>query len=197
MQILIQVAAIIASYLVGSFSSAIITCHIMGLPDPRKSGSNNPGATNVMRVGGKKAAIITLIGDVLKGFVPIKIICLLGFSYPVLALASVAAFLGHLYPIFFKFKGGKGVATGLGVILALSLPIALIIIGIWLLIFLVFRYSSLAALTACVLGLVYAWDIVSQPVFIALAFITLMLLWRHKDNIGRLIRGEESQFKTK
>jgi acyl phosphate:glycerol-3-phosphate acyltransferase len=194
MNIYLSIIAIIIAYLSGSICSAIITCKLMGLSDPRESGSNNPGASNVMRIGGKKPAIITLIGDLLKGYLPVQIIALLPFSHDVIAFAAVAAFLGHLYPVFFGFKGGKGVATGLGVILAMSPLIGCIIIAIWVLIFAIFRYSSLASLTACVLGIIYAWHMVNSAFYIAMVSIALMLIWRHRSNICRLINGQERQF---
>jgi glycerol-3-phosphate acyltransferase PlsY len=184
---------VICSYLIGSISSAIVVSKLMHLPDPRSSGSGNPGATNVLRVGGKRAGAITLLGDVLKGLLPVVVARCLGFSEGVLAFTALAAFLGHLYPIYFGFKGGKGVATGLGVLCGLSPEIALIVLGIWLLILALFRYSSLAALTAVLLGLVYAWGEISNDDYIVYILIAVAILWRHRANIVRLIQGTETK----
>ena len=191
------IIAILAAYLIGSISSAIIVCKAMRLNDPRESGSGNPGATNVLRVGGKKAAIITLIGDGLKGFIPVKIAYLLHLDSSVIALVALAAFLGHLYPIFFDFKGGKGVATCLGVLFAMQLALAGIIAGIWLLVFLVFRYSSLAALTAITVGLIYAWHDIPPAYYVSYAIMAIILITKHRANITRLANGEEPKFRKK
>ena len=139
---------IVAGYLFGSISAAIIVCKFMGLPDPRTEGSRNPGATNVARLGGKKAAALTLLGDMLKGLLPVVAAHALHASPTVLAGTALAAFLGHLYPVFFRFQGGKGVATALGVTFGLYWPVGLLVSGIWLVMAVLFRYSSLAALTA-------------------------------------------------
>ena len=135
-----------AGYLIGSISTAIITCKLMGLEDPRSSGSNNPGATNVLRIGGKKAAIITLMGDMLKGLVPVLIVKFFNLEITVVALVAVGAFLGHLFPLFFKFKGGKGVATFFGSLIGISWQAGLAALASWLLIAYIFKYSSLSAL---------------------------------------------------
>ena len=148
-----------AAYLLGSVSCAIITCRMMGLADPREQGSGNPGATNVMRIGGKKAAGITLLGDLLKGFLPVFLSNSLGLSPLLQALIGIAAFLGHLYPVFFGFKGGKGVATSLGVLLGFSWVLGFAVIGTWLLVYKLRKISSLSALTASVLSPIYAWFI--------------------------------------
>ena len=182
---------VLVAYLVGSISSAIIVSKLMQLPDPRSSGSGNPGATNVLRVGGKRAGAITLLGDLLKGLIPVIIARVLGFSEAVVAMTALAAFVGHLFPVYFGFKGGKGVATGLGVLLGLSPALAGIVLGIWLLILALFRYSSLAALTAVVLGLVYAWDEIPADYYIVYVIITIAILWRHRANIVRLLNGTE------
>jgi len=142
---------ILAAYLVGSLSAAIITCRLMGLPDPRTQGSNNPGATNVLRVGGKKAAAFTLLGDAIKGVIPVLIAQWMEAPSHILALVALAAFLGHLYPVFFGFRGGKGVATAFGVLIALSWPVGLAVLGTWLLLTKLFKISSLSALIAAVL----------------------------------------------
>jgi glycerol-3-phosphate acyltransferase PlsY len=180
------------AYLIGSISSAIIICRLMRLPDPREQGSGNPGATNVMRIGGKKAATITLLGDLLKGLLPVYIAGLMGASLELLAVIGLAAFLGHLYPVFFKFKGGKGVATSIGVLLGFSWLLGFAFIGTWLLIYKLGKISSLSALCASFMSPVYAWFIVGDTSIVSAAFIMMVfLLWRHKSNIKRLMNGEE------
>jgi acyl phosphate:glycerol-3-phosphate acyltransferase len=181
-----------AAYLLGSVSCAIIVCRIMGLPDPRGQGSGNPGATNVMRIGGKKAAGITLLGDMLKGFLPVYLVNVLGLSPLLLALVGLAAFLGHLYPIFFGLKGGKGVATSLGVLLGFSWILGFAVIGTWLLVYKLRKISSLSALIASTLSPIYAWFIVGDKLIVGAALVmTVFLLVRHKGNIQRLLAGEE------
>ncbi len=181
-----------AAYLIGSISSAIIICRLMGLPDPREQGSGNPGATNVMRIGGKKAAAITLLGDLLKGLLPVYLAKVMGVSVELLALTGLAAFLGHLYPLFFKFEGGKGVATSIGVLLGFSWPLGLAFVATWLLIYKVGKISSLSALFASVISPVYAWFLVGDYYVVGAAvFMMVFLLCRHKSNIQRLINGEE------
>ena len=181
-----------ASYLIGSISSAIIICRLMGLPDPREQGSGNPGATNVMRIGGKKAAAITLLGDLLKGFIPVYSAGLFGVPVELLAIIGLAAFMGHLYPVFFKFKGGKGVATSIGVLLGFSWLLGLAFIGTWLFIYKVGKISSLSALCASIISPLYAWFIVGDIYMVAASFaMMIFLLWRHKSNIKRLLNGEE------
>jgi len=180
------------AYLIGSISSAIIICRLMGLPDPREQGSGNPGATNVMRIGGKKAAGITLLGDLLKGFIPVYVANLLGASTLLLACIGIAAFIGHLYPIFFKFKGGKGVATSIGVLLGFSWLLGLAFTATWLLIYKVRKISSASALCASVLSPIFAWYIVGDIYIVGASIIMMLfLLWRHKSNIQRLLAGEE------
>ena len=185
---------ILGGYLFGSISTAIIVCKLMGLPDPRTVGSRNPGATNVARLGGKKAAALTLAGDMLKGLVPVLIAHALQADATILAATALAAFLGHLYPVFFGFQGGKGVATALGVIYGLYWPVGLLTTGIWLAMAIVFRYSSLAALTAILLtplGFMWLWP--EQPVIIAMVVLTVLLFWRHRSNIANLLSGEEGK----
>jgi glycerol-3-phosphate acyltransferase PlsY len=180
------------AYIIGSISSAIIICRLMGLPDPREQGSGNPGATNVMRFGGKKAAAITLLGDLLKGLLPVYIANFLGMSAELLAIIGLAAFMGHLYPVFFKFKGGKGVATSIGVLLGFSWLLGFAFIGTWLLIYKVGKISSVSALCASVLSPVYAWFISGDIVVVGASGVMMVfLLWRHKSNIQRLLNGEE------
>lgn len=184
----------VAGYLIGSLSSAVFVCRLLGLPDPRLEGSNNPGATNVLRLGGKKAAAITLAGDLAKGLVPVLIATGLGAAPGVVAATALGAFLGHLYPVFFGFRGGKGVATAAGVWAAVSWQVILILVGIWLAVVLASRYSSLAALSAtAALPLVLLY-VGSDRAFVAVSLVmTVLLVWRHRTNIGRLVRGEESR----
>jgi acyl phosphate:glycerol-3-phosphate acyltransferase len=180
------------AYCLGSVSSAILICRMMGLADPRGQGSGNPGATNVMRIGGKKAAGITLLGDMLKGFLPVYLANVLGMSPLLQTLVGLAAFLGHLYPVFFGFKGGKGVATSLGVLLGFSWMLGLAVIGTWLLVYKLRKISSLSALTASVLSPIYAWLVLGDKVIVGAAVaMTVLLMVRHKGNIQRLLAGEE------
>jgi acyl phosphate:glycerol-3-phosphate acyltransferase len=183
---------IAVAYLLGSVSCAIIVCRAMGLADPRGQGSGNPGATNVMRIGGKKAAGLTFLGDFLKGFLPVFLAHLSGLSTLVQAFVGLAAFLGHLYPVFFGFKGGKGVATSLGVLLGFSWLLGFAAIGTWLLVYKLRKISSLSALTASVLSPFYAWLVLGDKVIVGAAVVMMVfLLVRHKGNIQRLLAGEE------
>ncbi len=185
---------VLAAYLLGSVSSAILVCRLMGLPDPRGQGSGNPGATNVLRIGGKKAAAITLLGDSLKGLLPMLVAHWLVVSPLVLALTGLAAFLGHLYPVFFGFRGGKGVATALGVQFGLYWPIGLSIAAIWLFVAKVLRISSLAALISQGLAPAIVWWFWPAPELIVMqTLITLLLFWRHRSNIRKLLSGEEAR----
>ncbi len=182
-----------AAYLIGSISSAIIICRLMGLPDPREQGSGNPGATNVMRIGGKKAAAITLLGDSLKGLLPVYAANVLGLPAELVAATGLAAFIGHLYPIFFGFKGGKGVATSVGVLLGFFWALGLAFMATWYVVYKLGKISSLSALVASTLSPVFAWFIVGDEAIVAAsAVMTAFLLWRHKSNIQRLLAGEES-----
>jgi glycerol-3-phosphate acyltransferase PlsY len=196
---LLDYSLILIAYLVGSISSAILVCRLMGLPDPRTEGSGNPGATNVLRVGGKKAAAITLLGDMLKGLLPVLAANLLGTAPLTLALTGMAAFLGHLYPVFFGFRGGKGVATMLGVLFGFHWLVGAATAGTWLLIAKGFNISSLAALVATLLAPVYVWLILgpSPELIITTAAMTLVLFWRHRTNIQRLLSGEEGVISKK
>ena len=185
---------IVAAYLLGSVSSAIIVCRLMGLPDPRTQGSNNPGATNVLRIGGKKAAAITLVGDSLKGLIPMMVGHLLGAGPAVLAGIGLAAFIGHLYPVFFGFRGGKGVATALGVQIGLFWPIGLSVAAIWLFVAKVLKISSLSALISMALAPVIVWIFWPDNVLIGMQLIiTGLLFWRHRSNIRNLITGTEDR----
>lgn len=185
---------IIAAYLLGSISSAIIVCRLTGLPDPRTQGSNNPGATNVLRIGGKKAAAVTLLGDSLKGFLPVVLCHLLDRSDPVFAAVGAAAFLGHLYPVFFGFKGGKGVATALGVQFGLHWAIGGLVGVTWLLMAKVAKISSLAALSSMVLAPLFIWLVWPSPALLVMQVgITTLLIWRHRSNIRNLLSGTEGR----
>jgi glycerol-3-phosphate acyltransferase PlsY len=182
------------SYLIGSLSSAIIICKLLNLPDPRTQGSGNPGATNVLRIGGKKAAIATLIGDVVKGFIPVLIAQWFDLSTFGLSLVAFAAFLGHLFPIFFQFKGGKGVATAFGCILALAWPVGIALAVTWLIIAIIFRYSSLAALITAALAPIYTWFFTHQFDYAgAVLIMSIILIYRHRTNIQNLRSGKEKK----
>ena len=181
------------AYLTGSVSSAIIVCKLMGLADPRENGSGNPGATNVMRIGGKKAAAITLFGDAAKGLLPVLLAKALHVDSLVLSSVVFAAFLGHLYPVFFQFKGGKGVATSFGVTLGVNWLLGLVVSGTWLLVYKISKISSLSALVAAILTPVYVWLIVADlNLTVTFGLISIILLWRHKSNIQRLLSGQEA-----
>jgi len=185
---------IIAAYLLGSISSAIIVCRLMGLPDPRSQGSNNPGATNVMRIGGKKPAAITLAGDSLKGFLPVLVASLMDVSMTTLATIAMAAFLGHLYPLFFRFQGGKGVATALGVLFGLSWTIGGSVAAIWLFMAYVVKISSLSALVSMALAPIIVWLITTSPELTVMSTImTALLFWRHRSNIQKILEGSEGK----
>jgi len=185
---------VVFSYLVGSISTAVLVSRLMDLPDPRIGGSGNPGATNVLRLGGKKAGALTLLGDVLKGVLPVLIAKQVSDSDAVAASAALAAFLGHLYPVFLSFKGGKGAATALGVVAALSLPVGLAIAATWLLVAAVSRYSSLASILAALTAPLYAtWMEQPIPVVLGMIAMSALLIMRHRANIARLVAGNESK----
>lgn len=194
--LILPIAAIVAAYLIGSLSSAIILCKLAGLPDPRSEGSGNPGATNVLRIGGKKLAATVLFIDVVKGVLPVTIVSLVGFDLAWITATAFAVFLGHLYPVFFQFKGGKGVATALGGFLALSPLLGGAILLSWLFVFIISRISSLSAIIAASLAPLYSmWLINSLEARWIIFVMTTMLLIRHKSNIKRLLSGEESNLK--
>ena len=191
---MLSIVLVILAYLLGSISSAVVVCRLMGLPDPRTQGSNNPGATNVLRIGGKRAAAITLLGDSLKGLIPMVVAHLLGVDATVLAATGLAAFLGHLYPVFFGFRGGKGVATALGVQFGLWWPIGLAVAAIWLFVAKVLKISSLAALVCMALAPVIVWLLWPEPVLVGMQLvISVLLFWRHRSNIQKLVSGREDQ----
>ncbi|KPJ96959.1 MAG: acyl-phosphate glycerol 3-phosphate acyltransferase [Gammaproteobacteria bacterium SG8_15] len=183
---------VLIGYLMGSLSTAIIVCRLMGLPDPRTTGSQNPGATNVLRIGGKKAAAITLAGDAVKGLAPV----LIGYAFQQtpanLGIIGFAAFLGHLYPVFFSFKGGKGVATAFGAIVGISWMVGLAVLATWLIMAKLFKISSLSALTAAVLTPLYFWLIEANIALLITSIVmSVMLIFRHRSNIRNLIKGTE------
>lgn len=182
------------AYLIGSFSSAIITCKIMGLEDPRKTGSHNPGATNVLRHGGRKAAIITLLGDMLKGLIPVLIIIQLQADALTVALVGLFALLGHVFPVYYGFKGGKGVATYYGVILGIDWQVGLIAVSVWLIVAALLKISSLSALVSIFFTPLILWHF-SQSIELtsAVALMSLIVFWRHQSNIKQLIQGTEGR----
>ena len=207
MQTLAPLLATIAAYLIGSLSFAVIVSRVMGLKDPRTFGSKNPGATNVLRSGSKPAAIVTLLLDALKGLLPVLAVKLWGKPYGMeegtMALVGLAAFLGHLWPVFFKFKGGKGVATFIGVVFGISWILGLGTAATWLIIAFFFRYSSLASLIAAVFAPMYyllgnrvGWY-AEASIALALAAMAMLLAYRHRENISRLLKGTESRLGAK
>lgn len=181
-------------YLLGSVSTAVVIARAMGLADPRTVGSRNPGATNVLRYGGKRAAILTLVGDTLKGVIAVAIARLLTDDAVIWALTGLAVFLGHCYPVFFRFRGGKGVATALGVWLALLPWVGGLLLATWLVIAVVFRYSSAAALIAAVAAPFYVAWLAPSSAYVGLSIVmTLVLIWRHRRNIHGLLTGSEGR----
>lgn len=197
MNVLLPAIIIIIAYLIGSISSSIIICKIAKKPDPRTQGSGNPGATNVLRFAGKKIAIITLISDMLKGTIAVLIGRLFGLEGIVLGLVAIAVILGHIYPIFFKFKGGKGMATGIGIMFALSPALGIMAVLTWIVIASIFRYSSLASLVTFSLAPIYTIFLASPMYFIPLAMIAAFGIWRHRENLLRLKIGTESKIGEK
>jgi acyl phosphate:glycerol-3-phosphate acyltransferase len=191
---LLLVLLSVGAYLLGSVSSAIIVSGLMGLPDPRTSGSKNPGATNMLRIGGKRAGVITLAGDLLKGLLPVALTAWLNAGDLAIALVGLGAFLGHLYPLYFGFHGGKGVATYIGVLYGYGWKVGALFMAQWCLVAYLFRYSSLAALVsaACSPFAVY-WLVGRWEYFATAIVMTSLLFLRHQENIRRLLRGEESR----
>ncbi|MGQ0442614.1 MAG: glycerol-3-phosphate 1-O-acyltransferase PlsY [Methylophilaceae bacterium] len=197
---LIPMVWIIAAYLLGSVSFGILVSKAFGLPDPRTVGSGNPGATNVLRSGKKSAAILTLLGDAFKGWLPVWLALQTDMLMWVVSAVGTAVFLGHLYPIYFKFKGGKGVATALGVMLAVSLWLALAAFVTWCLVFAISRYASLASIVAALLTPIYAYFLLLpyNDYLMMVLVSAVLLIWRHRTNIQKLLNGTESGFgKTK
>lgn len=199
---LFPVLAAVAGYLIGSLSFAVIISKMMGLSDPRSYGSGNPGATNVLRSGNKKAAILTLVFDALKGYLPVLAVVLwgapLGLGEGTASLVGLGAFLGHLWPVFFKFEGGKGVATAAGVLLALNPLLGAATLATWLIVAYFTRYSSLAAIVAAVFAPFYQmliWG--GGPITLAAGLMGLLLIWRHEANIRKLLAGTESKIGQK
>lgn len=190
--------AAVLSYLVGSLSFAVIVSRLFGLNDPRTYGSGNPGATNVLRSGHKGAAVLTLLFDALKGYVPVLIAHRLGLDTTAVTVVGLAAFLGHLWPIFFRFEGGKGVATAAGVLLAFDPALGGLVLGVWLMMAVVFRYSSLAALTASLAAPVIQWQLLgASAMTVGVAIMSVLLIWRHAANIKKLLAGQESKLGQK
>jgi glycerol-3-phosphate acyltransferase PlsY len=182
------------AYLFGSISSAVMVARLLDLPDPRTVGSGNPGATNILRLGSKGGAALTLTGDVLKGLLPVLLARVLSDDPVILASTAVGAFIGHLFPIFFAFQGGKGVATGLGVYLALSPWLGVALVGTWLAVALLFRYSSLAAMaTAALSPLLTHLLLPGLPYLLLSVVLAVLLLWRHRSNLRRLLAGDEDR----
>jgi glycerol-3-phosphate acyltransferase PlsY len=185
---------VLGAYLLGSVSAAIVVCRLIGAGDPREGGSGNPGATNVLRLAGKKAAAFTLAGDCLKGWLPVFAVTFVSSDSLLLAAVGLAAFLGHLYPLFFGFKGGKGVATALGVFAGFGWYVALAVVVSWFIVAKLFKLSSLAALVSGAFAPFYVWFFLEDQNFlIASVIISLLLTWRHRGNIQRLRAGTESK----
>jgi acyl phosphate:glycerol-3-phosphate acyltransferase len=207
LEFVFSVGAVLAAYLVGSLSFAVIVSRFVGLADPRSYGSKNPGATNVLRSGNKKAAIATLVLDAVKGWLPLWVAGVwgpeLGLGPVALALVGLAAFVGHLYPVFFRFKGGKGVATAVGVLLGVDWVLALACLATFGIVVYFTRYVSLASMVAAVFAPVYflfganvVWP-ASPPVVGALVVMGALLIWRHRENLDRLLKGKESRLGAK
>ncbi len=191
---ILEALPVIIAYLLGSLSSAVIVARLLGLKDPRDVGSGNPGATNILRYGGKGAAITTLIGDLMKGVAAVLIARAMGAEATIMAASMVAVFLGHLFPVFFGFKGGKGVATALGVYLAVNIWVGLAVAGSWVVLAAITRYSSLAALAATALSPLFVWYWLRHPAYIVGSVVlAVILFWRHRANIQRLLAGTESK----
>ena len=197
----------LAAYLVGSLSFAVIVSRVMGLDDPRTYGSQNPGATNVLRSGNKQAAMATLLFDALKGYFPVLLVKWYGPAFGLddraVALVAISAFIGHLWPVFFAFKGGKGVATAAGILFGVEPLLGAAVMGTWLIVAFFFRYSSLAALAASLFAPAYylfghqiAWQ-TSDAELLAVTVMSALLLMRHKDNIARLVSGQETKIGAK
>lgn len=191
-------AAAVLGYLIGSLSFAVIVSQMFGLNDPRTYGSGNPGATNVLRSGNKKAAVITLILDALKAYVPVVMGRQMGLDDTVVTALGLGAFIGHLWPVFFKFEGGKGVATAAGALLGFDAALGGLVVAVWLGMAVAFRYSSLAALTASLAAPALAWQLKGiGPMFYGTLLMSALLIWRHESNIRKLLAGQESKLGQK
>jgi len=189
-----DITLILIAYLAGSIASAVLVCRLLGLDDPRLAGSGNPGATNVLRLHGKIPGLLALSGDLIKGIFPVLLAGAAGSAATVIALSGLAAFLGHLFPVFFRFHGGKGVATLLGVLIGFHWLLGALFVASWLVVAGVSRYSSVAGISAALLAPVYAWWLMPEYVYAAcLAVMAVLLVWRHHPNITRLIAGNESR----
>lgn len=197
MQYIIIFGLMIFAYLLGSISSAVIICKLWGLPDPRTEGSKNPGTTNVLRLGGKWPALATLICDGLKGVIPVLLAKWLGVAPMLQAIILLLACMGHMFPLFFGFKGGKGVATALGGIIALAWPVGFAMLGTWLIVAAIFRYSSLAAILSFIFLPIYIWTLSDRSYIIPLCLLSVIILFMHRENIKRLISGQESKIGAK
>lgn len=194
---IIFIICMLVAYLFGSLSSAIIICRICRLPDPRDEGSGNPGTTNVLRIAGKKVALWVLIGDFLKGLIPVLFAKAIHLPDLFIGWVALAAVIGHIFPLFFQFKGGKGVATAAGVLFALYWPLGLLVLFTWISTAVIFRYSSLAALLANLLAPIFAWMFNQQAFILPLSVLMLIIFWRHSENIQRLWRGTETKIGQK
>ncbi len=192
----LALAMIFSAYLLGSISSAVLICRLLRLPDPREVGSNNPGATTVFRIGGRKAAVAVLLCDMLKGTIPVWGGYFLDIEPIMLGIVAIAACLGHMYPLFFHFKGGKGVATALGAIAPIGLDLTAMVIVTWLTVALIFRYSSLAALVTVLLTPMYTWMIKPQYT-LPVAMLCCLIVFKHHQNIRRLYEGSEPKIGDK
>lgn len=198
MDIILPLVLIIVAYLLGSISTAIVASKLFNFSDPRLSGSKNPGTTNVLRLGGKPAAAFTLLGDMLKGLIPVVIAKSLGFADSWIVLIAIAAFLGHLFPLYYGFKGGKGVATAMGVFVGINPIIGLAVLATWASAAFAFNISSLAALIACLLAPFYFYFVTQSAAFgIGLLSITALIYWKHIPNIQKLLMGTENRISNK
>ncbi|MFS1702721.1 glycerol-3-phosphate 1-O-acyltransferase PlsY [Aestuariibacter sp. GS-14] len=190
--IALSLLMISVAYLVGSVSSAVLISRLFRLPDPRKHGSGNPGATNVLRLGGRFPALLVLLADILKGTIPVYSAYFMGIPPVALGLIAIAACLGHIYPLYFHFKGGKGVATAFGAMLPIGPSLAGMLIASWALVVFIWGYSSLGAIVSVLLAPIFTWFI--KPLYtLPVAMLSILILFRHRDNIKRLLAGEESK----
>lgn len=195
---LTQILLVVGAYLIGSASTAILVCRLLGLKDPRKVGSGNPGATNVLRIGGKQAAAITFFGDVLKGFAPVIIARVLSQEEVVVSATALAAFCGHVYPLYYGFNGGKGVATALGALLGMHALVAVCALITWLAVALVSRFASLASLITGLLAPVYMlWITGSAWMTGTTVLMAVLIFWRHRANVHNLLKGSENTINGK